>query len=188
MKRVVVGITGATGACYAQSLLKWLAEHGPSRGLRTDVVLTKAGRMVWQHELGTDPAELGHRIWAPNDFFAPFASGSASLHGMIVAPCTAGTLARIATGQASDLLSRAAEVMLKERKKLVLLYREAPLSLIQIRNMETVTLAGGVVLPATPAFYTNPDTLDHVVDDLAGRCLDQLGIDNDLVRRWEGAR
>ncbi len=186
--RIVIGITGATGACYARSLLTWLANAGRDRGIQTDVVLTKAGRMVWQHELKSDPAELGHRIWAPNDFFAPFASGSARVDGMAIAPCTAGALARIATGQASDLLARAGEVMLKERKKLVLLYREAPLSLIQIENLRTVTLAGAVVVPAAPAFYTNPETLDEVVDDLAGRVLDQLGIDNDLVRRWEGAR
>lgn len=180
--RIVVGITGASGAPYADRALRFLADHG----IAADVVFTKTGRLVWAHEMGTDPAAYGLRIWSHGDLMAPFASGSARYDGMLVIPCSAGSMGRIAQGTSQDLVGRAADVMLKERRPLVLVLRETPLSLVHVRNMEQLLLAGATILPATPSFYGRPTTIEQVLDTVVARALDRLGIDNELVRRWNG--
>ena len=184
--KLVVGITGASGAPYAERLVSWLATEGRVAGVETHLVFTKTGRLVWQHEVGTDPREHDLPIWGPLDFTAPFASGSARFEAMAVVPCSAGTLGRIAHGISADLVGRAADVMLKERRKLVLCLREAPYSLVHLRNMQAVTEAGAMVLPASPSFYSKPPHLEALVDTVVGRVLDQLGVDNDVVHRWKG--
>ncbi|MFN7142606.1 MAG: UbiX family flavin prenyltransferase [Myxococcota bacterium] len=184
--KLVVGISGASGAPYAERALAFLAGPGRDAGIETDVVFTKTGRLVWQHEIGTNPADLGFRTWNPSDMTAPFASGSARYDAMIVVPCSAGCMARIAHGVSADLVGRAADVMLKERKPLVLVLRETPYSLIHLRNMEQITLAGGMVMPAAPSFYSRPKTMEALLDTVVARAFDRVGIANELVRRWSG--
>jgi 4-hydroxy-3-polyprenylbenzoate decarboxylase len=185
--RFVIGIGGATGQPYAARVLDWFATEGRSRGHHVDLVFSKTGRLCWRHECDTDPASYDFRIWGPNDFTAPFASGSAQYDAMAVVPCSAGSLGRIAHGLSLDLIGRAADVMLKERRRLVLVLRESPFSLPLIKNIEAVTLAGAVVMPGSPVFYTKPETFGDLVDTVAGRVLDQLGVlEHGLCPRWEG--
>lgn len=185
-RKIVVGVSGASGAPYAQRLLDFLAEHGEAAGIQVDLVFSKMGRVVWRDEIGTDLRELPFDLYAPGDMTAPFASGSALYDAMVVIPCSAGSLARIAHGVSADLIGRAADVMLKERRRLVLVLRESPYSLIQLRNMVAVAEAGAVVMPASPSFYSKPPDLGAFLDTVTARVLDQLGIDNDLMRRWKG--
>jgi 4-hydroxy-3-polyprenylbenzoate decarboxylase len=184
--RLVVGISGASGAPYAERTLRFLATTGREAGIETDVVFSKTGRLVWSHEVGTDPSSLGFPTWNPADLTAPFASGSARYDGMLVIPCSTGCLARIANGVSLDLLGRAADVMLKERRPLVLVVRETPLSLIHLRNMEQLVTAGAVVMPAAPSFYSRPATFEALLDTVVARALDRLGVENELIRRWSG--
>jgi len=186
MRRIVIGVSGASGAPYALSLLRFLREHGQAAGVETHLVFTKMGRLVWRDEVDIDPASFGFPIHGIGDMTAPFASGSSGFDAMAVIPCSAGCLARIAHGVSMDLVGRAADVMLKERKKLVLVLRETPYSLIQLRTMVQVTEAGAVVLAASPSFYSRPDGVDELVDTVVSRVLDQLDLDNDLMKRWEG--
>ena len=187
MKRIVVGITGASGAPYAARLLTFFREHAEELELDVHVVFSKIGRVVWNDEVGVDPGEYGFPIYKPGDMTAPFASGSARFDALVVVPCSAGTVGRIASGVSSNLIGRAADVMLKERKKLLLVVREMPYSLIMLRAMATVTEAGGLVLPASPSFYSAPQNRIELLDTVTARILDQLGVDNDLVTRWTGA-
>lgn len=184
--RIVVGITGATGAPYADRLLRFLAGPGRDAGIDADVVFTKTARVVWQHEIGTDPGAYGFPIWHPQDFTAPFASGSARYAGMVVIPCTSGMMARMAHGVSTDLVGRAADVMLKERRRLIVVLRETPLSLIHLRNATQLVEAGATLMPATPAFYSLPTSIPELVDTVVARVLDHLGVDNELHRRWAG--
>lgn len=185
-RRFVVGVSGATGAGYAQRLLAFMADHREALDLDCDVVFSKYGRLVWNEEVGHDPGIYGFSIYRAGDMTAPFASGSAPYDGMAICPCSAGALGRIATGVSADLVGRAADVMLKERRKLVLVLRESPLSLIAARNIVTVTEAGAVVLPAGPSFYSHPEDRTALLDTVVARVLDQLGVDNSLMVRWEG--
>lgn len=185
-RRIVVGVTGASGAIYAQRLLGFLREQGPALDIETHVVFTRYGRVVYQDETGESVADIGLPVHSPGDMTAPFASGSAGFDAMVVVPCSAGSLARIAHGVSTDLVGRAADVMLKERRTLVLVLRESPYNLIHLRNMVAVTEAGALVMPASPSFYSHPEDLVALVDTVTARILDQLGIDNDLMRRWTG--
>jgi 4-hydroxy-3-polyprenylbenzoate decarboxylase len=178
--KIVVAVGGASGAIYARRLLDALAA---ARGLEVGLLFSRAGEEVWRHELGAPP-EVPFRRWDLQDFRAPFASGSAGWQAMAVIPCSTGGLARIAHGISDDLIGRAADVMLKERRKLVLVMRETPLSLIHLENMLAVTRAGAVVLPASPSFYTQPATVEALVDTVVARVLDQLGVPNTLMPRW----
>jgi 4-hydroxy-3-polyprenylbenzoate decarboxylase len=180
--RLVVGISGASGAPYAARLLAFLK----TAGVETHLVFTKMGRLVWEEEVGTDPSSYGFPTWSHGDMTAPFASGSARFDAVVVVPCSSGQLARIAHGTSSDLIGRAADVALKERKKLLLVLRESPYSLVHLRNMVAVTEAGATVLPASPSFYSHPATLEQLLDTVTARILDHLGLDNDLVTRWTG--
>lgn len=186
--KLVVGISGASGSPYAHRLLRFLAETGVDAGIEPHIVFTRTGRLVWQDEVGIDPATFGFPIYSPSDMTVPFASGSARFDAMVVVPCSAGQLSRIANGLSADLVGRAADVMLKDRKKLVLVLRESPYNLIHLRNMVSVTEAGALVMPASPSFYSHPETLDALLDTVTARILDHLGIDNGLMTRWAGLR
>ena len=184
--KIVIGVSGASGAPYAARILQFLSTVGREAGIETHVVFTRFGRLCWQDEVGTDPADLGLPTYNPGDMTAPFASGSARFDAMAILPCSAGQLGRIASGTSSDLVGRAADVMLKERRKLVLVVRESPYSLIHVRNMATLIEAGATVMPASPSFYSQPATRDELLDTVVARVLDQLGVDNALMRRWNG--
>jgi len=187
-RRIVVAMTGATGAIYGVRLLEELRSVG---GIETHVVISRAGLMSAAAELDLGRRELellGDVVHAEKDVGASIASGSFKTDGMIVAPCSMRTLAAIATGVTDNLVTRAADVALKERRRLVLLARETPLTLVHLRNMVTVTEMGAVVFPPVPAFYAKLDSLDAMIDQTVGRVLDLFGIDSPLVRRWSGMR
>jgi 4-hydroxy-3-polyprenylbenzoate decarboxylase len=179
--RIVIAITGASGLLYTQRLLDNLdtSQH------EVHMVVSNYARVVIEEELPDGlrlPAGVtSHGLKSMN---APFASGSNPFDAMVVIPCSMGTLGRIAHGLSEDVLLRAADVMLKERKKLILVPRETPLNLVHLRNMELLLLAGATILPANPSFYTHPKTVEQVVDTVVARVLDHLGVPQQLVPRW----
>jgi 4-hydroxy-3-polyprenylbenzoate decarboxylase len=183
--KLVVGISGATGAPYARRLLDFLARHAEAHGVSVDLVFTPTGKQVWKQELGAEPS-FPWPVWKPQDFTAPFASGSALYDAMVVIPCSAGALSRIAYGMSIDLLGRAADVMLKERRRLVLVVRETPMSLVHARAAVQAIEAGAIVLPASPSFYSGARTVEALVDTVVSRVLDKLGLPNELMKRWDG--
>ena len=175
--KIVVAITGASGSIYAKVLLDKLMQM---KNQYTDlgIVMSDNAKSVWKVELGDESYANYHaNYFEKYDFSAPFASGSAKYNMMIVAPCSMGTLGRIASGISDDLITRAADVILKERRKLLLMVRETPYNLIHIKNMETVTLAGGIICPATPSFYSVPTTIEAVAATVVDRILDLSGLD-----------
>lgn len=185
-RRIVVAMTGATGAVYGVRILEELRRAG---GIETHVVVSRAGLLCAASELDLGKRELealGDVAHAERDIGASIASGSFKTDGMIVAPCSMRTLAAIATGVTENLVTRAADVVLKERRRLVLLARETPLTLVHLRNMVTITEMGGVIFPPVPAFYAKLDGLEAMVDQTVGRVLDLFGVDSPLVRRWSG--
>ena len=183
--KLVVAVSGASGAPYAKRLLDFLAERGPACGVSADVIFTQTGKQVWKQEIGAEP-RLPFKVWKNQDFTAPFASGSAQYDAMAVVPCSAGALARIAYGISADLVGRAADVMLKERRRLVLVLRETPISLVHARAVVQAVEAGAIVLPASPSFYSGPRTIEALVDTVVARVLDKVGLPNDLMERWDG--
>ncbi|HAO47793.1 MAG TPA: 3-octaprenyl-4-hydroxybenzoate carboxy-lyase [Chitinophagaceae bacterium] len=177
MKKIVVAVTGASGSIYVKSLLEKLLAH-KDQWQELALVMTENAREVWKIELGNEDFKtLPVKFYQQQDFHAPFASGSGQYHTMIIIPCSMGTLGRIASGISNDLISRAADVILKERRKLICVIRDTPYNLIHIRNMETVTLAGGIICPATPSFYSNPKTVEEVAATVVDRVLDLAGIE-----------
>ena len=187
-KRLIVGISGATGAAYGIALLGRLKAE---RGWESHLVLTEAGALsVWQ-ELGLKRKEverLADVAYAPRDIGAAIASGSYPSEGMIIAPCSMKTLAAVAHAHAEDLVSRAADVVLKERRRLVVMPREAPLNLAHLRNMVAVTEMGGIVFPPLPAFYARPKSIDDMVAHTCARVLELFGIRSPKLARWEGMK
>ncbi|RYZ19125.1 MAG: UbiX family flavin prenyltransferase [Chitinophagaceae bacterium] len=182
MKKIAVAITGASGAIYARLLLQKL-EQLQAQCSEVSVVLSDNAKYNWETELGEkDYERFPFRYFSKNDFMAPFASGSARYDALIVAPCSMGTLGRIAGGISNDLITRGADVMLKERKKLILVVRDTPYNLVHIRNMETVTLAGGVICPATPSFYSKPKTIEEAALTVVDRVIDLAGLENESFR------
>ncbi|MGV8176980.1 MAG: UbiX family flavin prenyltransferase [Candidatus Bilamarchaeaceae archaeon] len=175
-KRILVAITGASGLAYSVRLVEELKKGGHD----VKVVVSEAAEKVAEYE----HVKLPKRDYSEKEMDAPFASGSYMFDGMIVAPCSLKTLGEIANGIDRTLISRAAEVCLKERRKLVLLVRETPLSLIAIENMKKVTLAGGVVMPASPGFYSQNQKIDDLVKFMVGKMLDQFGVGHKLFKRW----
>jgi 4-hydroxy-3-polyprenylbenzoate decarboxylase len=183
-RRIIIAVTGASGALYAKILFDKLGRLRDSVSA-AGAVFSSTARQVWDHEIGDKGYDrVPFTVYAPDDFNAPFASGSARYDTMIVCPCSMGTLARIAHGISNDLITRAADVILKERRRLILVTRDTPLSLIHIRNMEAVTEAGAVVCPATPSFYSRPDTPEKVAATVVDRVLDLAGFDHETYR-WQ---
>lgn len=186
--RLVVAITGATGSIYGVRLLEQLAGND---GVETHLIVSRGGALNIAAELDTSRGEieaLADVVHSDRDIGASIASGSFATAGMIVAPCSMKTLAAIATGVTDTLVSRAADVVLKERRRLVLLVRESPLHLVHLRNMITVTEMGGIVFPPMPAFYSKPESLDEMVDQTAARVVDLFGIEAPALRRWAGIK
>lgn len=183
MQRIVIAITGASGSIYASILLNKLVKC-KDQWEELSVVMTDNAKSVWQTELGNDDFNHypGVRFFEKNDFNAPFASGSGQYNTMIIIPCSMGTLGRIANGISNDLITRAADVMLKERRKLICVARETPYNLVHIRNMETITLAGGIICPATPSFYSKPATIEELAGTVVDRTLDLAGFSVDSFR------
>lgn len=177
MRKIVVAISGSSGAIYAKLLLDKLAvlrEQWQAVG----VVLSDNAKINWELEIGPpDFSVYPFDFYEKNDFYAPFASGSARYETLIVCPCSMGMLARIAAGISNDLVTRAADVMLKERRRLILVTRDTPLNLIHINNMKTVTEAGGIICPATPSFYSKPQTVEEVAATVVDRVLDLAGFE-----------
>ena len=175
--KIIVSITGASGSIYAKVLLDKLA--GLSAQIeQVGIVMSSNAKDVWKHELGNEEYNnYPFTFYEPTNFYAPFASGSAKYNVMIVCPCSMGTLARIASGISNDLTTRAADVILKERRKLLLIVRDTPYSLIHINNMQTVTQAGAIVCPASPSFYSNPKTFEELAATVIDRALDLAGLD-----------
>lgn len=184
-KRIIVGISGATGTIYGIELLKELRELG----VETHLVISKNGQIAIAHETEYSVAEvqkLASHFYSNSDLSAAISSGSFKTHGMIVAPCSMRSLAEIATANTSTLLTRAADVVLKERRRLVVLPRETPLTLAHIRNMATVTEMGGIIAPPLPAFYAKPATIEEMVAHTVARVLDLFDIETTKIKRWEG--
>ena len=185
-RRIVVGISGATGIVFGVRLLRALRDLD----VETHLVVSRPGDATRAHETSLSASELralASRSYKIDDVGAAIASGSFRTLGMIVAPCSARTVADIAYGTTGNLLTRAADVVLKERGRLALLVRESPLSLVHLRAMVAATEAGAVIVPPVPAFYTRPTSLDDVIDHIIGRTLDLFGLEHDLVKRWRGA-
>ncbi|MGV8074909.1 MAG: UbiX family flavin prenyltransferase [Syntrophobacteraceae bacterium] len=180
---IVVGVTGASGASYSRSLLRILAQEG----FEVCLVASRAGKLVYELEIGI-PLEKdlspGIKLYDEKDFTAPFASGSFPVEGMVVVPCTMGSLAAIANGLSQNLIHRAADVCLKERRRLVIVPRETPLSRIHLGNMLKVCEAGGTVLPAMPGFYHHPESVEDLINFVVARILEQFQITQKLLPPW----
>ena len=175
--KILIVISGASGAIYPKLLIDKLLKI-KDQWDELSVVMSNNAKEIWKSELGNEGYnDLPVQFYDKNDFNAPFASGSAKYNIMIVSPCSMGTLARIASGISNDLVTRAADVILKERRRLILMLRETPYSLIHIKNMEAVTQAGGVICPATPSFYSNPSTVEEVAMTVVDRLIDLAGLD-----------
>ena len=188
LKRLIIGITGATGSIYGVALLKALKALP---GWESHLVLSDAGVLNAWHELKMkrkDVEALASKAYHPKDIAAAIASGSFRTEGMVIAPCSMKTLAAVAHAHADDLVSRAADVVLKERRRLVLVPRETPLNLAHLRNMVSVTEMGAIVMPPMPAFYALPKTIDDLVEHTVGRILDLFGVDTKKVKRWAGMK
>lgn len=186
LKRIIVGISGASGAIYGIELLKALK----AADYETHLVISRNGQITIAYETDysvADVQKLADHFYSNNDLSAHISSGSFKTEGMIIAPCSVKTLAEIATGVTPSLLSRAADVILKERRKLVILPRETPLTSIHIRNMLTLSDIGAIIAPPVPAFYARPKSLEDMVNHTVGRTLDLFGIETAGVKRWQGA-
>jgi polyprenyl P-hydroxybenzoate/phenylacrylic acid decarboxylase-like protein len=183
--KLIVGVSGSSAPQLGAMFLRSCQDI---EGLETHLILSGGARRSIELEMGVDPAtfaDLATVSYDAADLGAAPSSGSFLTAGMVVIPCSMGTLGGIAAGTSTDLLRRAADVTLKERRRLVLVTRETPLNLIHLRNMETVTLAGGTILPPVMAFYHRPETIDDLLRQICGKVLDQFGIAHDLFRRWE---
>ena len=191
MKKTVIAVTGASGSLYAKILMEKLV-LAKNQWSDFALVITDNAKEVWKTEL---PGELKNnneswrsfpvKIYPANDFSAPFASGSGQYDTMIIIPCSMGVLGRIASGTSNDLITRAADVILKERRKLICVIRDTPYNLVHIRNMETITLAGGIICPATPSFYSRPQTIEQLAATVVDRVLDLAGFDIKTFRWGE---
>ncbi len=187
MHKIVIAVTGASGSIYAKVLLDRLMSI-KEQWKEVAVVMSDNAKMVWEYELGSKTYEnYPVHFFSKNDFMAPFASGSGQFNTMIIAPCSMGTMGRIAAGTSDDLVTRAADVILKERRKLILLVRDTPYNLIHIRNMEQITLAGGIICPATPSFYSRPRDFEELAATVVDRAIDLAGLQLKSYRWGEDA-
>ena len=181
-RKIIVAITGASGSIYAKLLLEKLQDL-IDQMTEVAVVMSDNAKEVWRFELDNeDYNNFPFKFFKKNDFIAPFASGSAKYDTMIIVPCSMGTLGRIANGISEDLIGRAADVILKERRKLILVVRDMPFNLVHIRNMQTVTEAGGIICPAIPSFYSKPKTVEDVAMTVVNRVIDLAGLENKSFR------
>ena len=181
-RKIVIAVTGASGSIYANLLLRKLQQLD-SQLTELSLVMTTNAKEVWKIELDNENfTNYKLKYYSQTDFNAPFASGSGQYDTMIIIPCSMGTLGRIASGISNDLISRAADVILKERRKLICVVRDTPYNLIHIRNMETITLAGGIICPATPSFYSKPTTIEEVAATVVDRVIDLAGLHNESYR------
>jgi flavin prenyltransferase len=179
--KIVLAIGGSSGSIYAKRLMEKLTN--PSLDIILGVVMTDNAIINWNLEIGSfEQEKWPFKFYKKNDFNAPFASGSAKYTTMIVCPCSMGLLGRIANGLSEDLITRAADVILKERRKLIIVPRETPYNLIHLRNMTSLTEAGAIICPATPSFYSRPSSLEQIVDTVVDRVLDLAGLDNQTYR------
>jgi 4-hydroxy-3-polyprenylbenzoate decarboxylase len=186
IKKLIIGITGTTGVIYGVKMVEYL--HDYHKEVETFLVTSDVAKKLLSIETSTTSEALSKkatRSFEPQDIAAPIASGSFITDGMIIIPCSMKTLAAIATGYADNLIARAADVILKERRKLILVPRETPLSTIHLRNMLTLSKAGAVILPPVPAFYYEPKTIDELINYTIGKVLDVLGIEHKLFERWK---
>lgn len=184
--KIIIAVTGASGSIYAKLLLDKLIQL-TDQWAELSVVISENAKKIWQTELGNnDFCNYPVSYYEKFDFNAPFASGSAQYNTMIVVPCSMGTLGRIASGISDDLITRAADVVLKERRKLILVVRDMPYNLIHIKNMGTVTLAGGIICPASPSFYSSPSTIEEVALTVVHRVIDLAGLELNSYR-WGAA-
>lgn len=184
-RKIAIAITGASGSIYAKRLINKLIDIGIDN-LKIDLVFSKNAVDVWKYELGEDPeTTIQLPIFDYSNFFAPFASGSAAYEMLIICPCSMGMLGRIAHGISDDLISRAADVMLKENKKLIIVPRESPLNLIHLKNLTLVKEAGAIIIPASPSFYSRPKSIEELVDTIVDRVLLQAGFSINSYR-WGG--
>jgi 4-hydroxy-3-polyprenylbenzoate decarboxylase len=182
MNKIIIAITGASGSIYAKCLMDTLVQL-KDQYAAVGVIMSDNAKTVWETELeNKDYNHYPFTFYQKNDFNAPFASGSAQYNIMMVVPCSMGTLGRIASGISDDLVTRAADVILKEKRKLILMARETPYNLIQIKNMETLTLAGGIICPATPSFYSKPKTIEAVAMTVVDRILDLANLQKTSYR------
>lgn len=184
--RIILGVTGASGAIYAEKLLSGLQEiDSPPEEIA--VILSDTAKRIWLDETGKNFSASGiTKEYTNNNYYAPFASGSSDYTTMIICPASMGTLGRIANGTSDDLISRAADVMLKERRKLIIVPRETPYNLIHINNMQQLTLAGAIICPASPSFYSNPGSIDELVMTVVDRIIDLAGFSGNNTFRWMG--
>ncbi|RZK48885.1 MAG: UbiX family flavin prenyltransferase [Pedobacter sp.] len=181
-RKIIIGISGASGSIYAKLLLDSLMQLSDQWEC-VGVVMSDNAKTVWEYELGNqDYRNYPFKFYAKSDFHAPFASGSAKYDSLVIVPCSMGTLARIAQGISNDLLTRAADVILKERRKLIAVVRETPHNLIHIENMRTLTLAGGIVCPASPSFYSLPKSIEELAQTVVNRILDLIELDHTSFR------
>ena len=176
---IIIAVTGASGAIYAKLLLEELSKENKNS---FSVVFSEKAKEVWTHEIGTFSNDFPFKVYDNNDFNAPFASGSSLHDAMIVCPCSMGTMGRIASGLADTLISRAADVMLKERRLLILAIRETPISLIHINNMQTLAQAGAIIAPASPSYYSHPHSVEEVAMTVVNRLLQLAGFRRDTFR------
>jgi 4-hydroxy-3-polyprenylbenzoate decarboxylase len=182
MQKIVVAVTGASGSIYAKVLLEKLSKLNDQIS-ELSLLMTTNAKSVWATELeNNDYLNYNVKQYTQQDFDAPFASGSGQYQTMIIIPCSMGTLGRIAQGISNDLITRAADVILKERRKLICVARETPYNLIHIKNMETITLAGGIICPATPSFYSKPKTIEEVAATVVDRVIDLAGLKLETYR------
>jgi flavin prenyltransferase len=188
LKRLIVAITGASGARYGVRLLELL---GATEGIETHLMISDAAALNLHHELDVkrkDIEALAHHVHSVRDIGACVASGSFRADGMVIAPCSMKTLAAVAHGMCDNLITRAADVTLKERRRLVLLVRETPFNLAHLRNMTTVTEMGGIIFPPLPALYQRPQSIDEMIDHTVGRVMDMLGLEQSLAPEWNGLK
>jgi 4-hydroxy-3-polyprenylbenzoate decarboxylase len=186
MIKIAVAVTGASGSIYAKVLLEKLQQL-KEQVAEVGVIWSANAYTVWEHELGNKGYQnIPFKVWDKNDFMAPIASGSSSYNALIICPCSMGTLGRIAGGISNDLVTRAADVMLKERRKLVCVVRETPYNLIHLRNMTAVTEAGGIICPATPSFYSKPATPEEIAYTVVQRALQLAGMETGGYKWGEG--
>ncbi len=182
--RIVVGISGASGAPYAKRLLEVLEGEVQRGALSVSVVLSSTAEEVWAHECEGNVRDLGFPVFDGRDYGAPFASGSSAPDAMVIVPASMSTVARIAHGISDNLLTRAADVVLKEQKRLIVVPRETPYSEIHLKNMLELARAGALIMPASPSFYGRPQGVLSLLDTVVGRLCDHLGLDTQLTRRW----